>query len=64
MNKYINPTWREYNKELATLTSSDKSKGPLVAEACGHFIQKDDPEFVATEVCDLLQRLTKAQQKG
>ncbi|KAG9528360.1 alpha/beta-hydrolase, partial [Aureobasidium melanogenum] len=61
INKYINPVWREYNKELATLTSSNKSKGPAVAKGCGHFIQRDDPEFVATEVCDMLQRLAKGQ---
>ncbi|CAD0084939.1 unnamed protein product, partial [Aureobasidium vineae] len=56
-NKYINPVWHEYNKELATLTDSGKSKGPIIAKGCGHFIQRDDPAFVATEVCDLLQRL-------
>ncbi|KAK6001117.1 hypothetical protein QM012_003200 [Aureobasidium pullulans] len=61
VNKYINPVWRDYNKDLATLTSSDKSKGPIVAKGCGHFIQRDDPEFVATEVCDLLQRLAQGQ---
>ncbi|KAH0342877.1 alpha/beta-hydrolase, partial [Aureobasidium melanogenum] len=61
VNKYINPVWREYNKELATLTSSDRSKGPVVAKGCGHFIQRDDPGFVASEVCDMLQRLAKGQ---
>ncbi|KAG9569304.1 alpha/beta-hydrolase, partial [Aureobasidium melanogenum] len=61
VNKYINPVWREYNKELATLTSSNRSKGPVVAKGCGHFIQRDDPEFVAAEVCDMLQRLAKGQ---
>ncbi|KAH0367887.1 alpha/beta-hydrolase, partial [Aureobasidium melanogenum] len=59
VNKYVNPIWREYNKELATLTS--RSKGPIVAKGCGHFIQKDDPDFVASEVCDMLQRLTEGQ---
>ncbi|KAH0007400.1 alpha/beta-hydrolase, partial [Aureobasidium melanogenum] len=61
VNKYVNPVWREYNKELATLTSGDKSKGPIGAKGCGHFIQRDDPEFVATEVCDMLQRLARGQ---
>ncbi|KAG9645533.1 alpha/beta-hydrolase, partial [Aureobasidium melanogenum] len=61
VNKYINPIWREYNKELATLTSGDRSKGPVVAKGCGHFIQKDDPEFVASEVCDMLRRLAEDQ---
>ncbi|CAD0098966.1 unnamed protein product, partial [Aureobasidium mustum] len=60
-NEYVNPIWREYNKELATLTLSERSKGPVVARGCGHFIQRDDPEFVAMEVCDMLQRLAEGQ---
>ncbi|KAI4726607.1 alpha/beta-hydrolase [Aureobasidium sp. EXF-10728] len=57
--KYVNPVWHQYNKGLATLTDIEKSKGPIIAKGCGHFIQRDDPEFVATEVCDLLHRLEK-----
>lgn len=32
-------------------------RGPLVARGCGHFIQRDDPGFVAAEVVTLLERL-------
>ncbi|KAI5198964.1 alpha/beta-hydrolase [Aureobasidium subglaciale] len=55
--RYVNPVWHEYNNNLATLTKSDKSRGPIIAEGCGHFIQKDNPVFVANEVCKLLQKL-------
>ncbi|KAI5266165.1 alpha/beta-hydrolase [Aureobasidium subglaciale] len=55
--KYVNPVWHEYNNNLATLTKSDKGRGPIIAEGCGHFIQKDNPVFVADEVCKLIQRL-------
>jgi pimeloyl-ACP methyl ester carboxylesterase len=55
--EYVNPVWHEYNQRLASLTDREKSKGPVVAKGCGHFIQRDDPEFVATKICDLLQRL-------
>ncbi|KAH0007378.1 alpha/beta-hydrolase, partial [Aureobasidium melanogenum] len=53
VHKYINSVWHNYNKELATLTSSNKSKGPVVAKGCGHFIQRDDSEFVAAEARNL-----------
>lgn len=55
--KQINPVWNEYNQGLALLTSREKSKGPIIAKGCGHFIQRDDPVFVATEICDMLQRM-------
>ncbi|KAI4762730.1 alpha/beta-hydrolase [Aureobasidium sp. EXF-3400] len=58
--EYVNPVWHEYNKGLASLTDRDKSQGPVIAKGCGHFIQRDDPEFVATEIYDLLQRLEEA----
>jgi pimeloyl-ACP methyl ester carboxylesterase len=57
--EYINPVWHEYNQGLALLTEREKSKGPVIAKECGHFIQRDDPEFVATEICEMLQRLEK-----
>ncbi|KAI4744996.1 alpha/beta-hydrolase [Aureobasidium sp. EXF-12298] len=57
--EYVNPVWHEYNRGLALLTEREKSKGPIIAKGCGHFIQRDDPEFVATEICEILQRLPK-----
>ncbi|KAI4831255.1 alpha/beta-hydrolase [Aureobasidium sp. EXF-8845] len=55
--EYINPVWHKYNQGLALLTSSEKSQGPVIAKGCGHFIQRDDPELVATEICDMIQRV-------
>jgi hypothetical protein len=57
--EYINPVWHQYNQELALLTRREKAKGPIIAKGCGHFIQRDDPEFVATEIYDMLQRMEK-----
>ena len=44
---YMNPFWHEYNVGLTKLTSLERSRGPILAEKCGHFIQRDDPELVA-----------------
>ncbi|KEQ72821.1 hypothetical protein M436DRAFT_72996 [Aureobasidium namibiae CBS 147.97] len=54
---YVQPVWDEYNKQLSLLTSAERSKGPIVAKGCGHFIQRDDPQFVAREICEMLQKL-------
>jgi pimeloyl-ACP methyl ester carboxylesterase len=29
----------------------------VIANGCGHFIQKDDPAFVAGEIEDMIKRL-------
>ncbi|KAH8809438.1 Alpha/Beta hydrolase protein [Xylogone sp. PMI_703] len=55
---YGNTSWHEYNKGLAKLTVPERSKGPILAEKCGHFIQKDDPEFVAMEIIELLDKMS------
>jgi hypothetical protein len=54
---YTNPYWHKYNEGLAKLSSPDRSKGPIQAVKCGHFIQRDDPEFVIEEIWDLLTRM-------
>jgi hypothetical protein len=51
---YTNPYWHQYNEGLAKITDSDRSKGPIQAEKCGHFIQRDDPDLVVGEVIELL----------
>jgi hypothetical protein len=56
-NNYMNPYWNEYNLGLAKITSPERSKGPIQAENCGHFIQRDDPEFVVHEIFELLQKM-------
>jgi pimeloyl-ACP methyl ester carboxylesterase len=53
---YTNPYWHRYNEGLAKITSPDRSKGPIQAEKCGHFIQRDDPDFVVGEIVELLLR--------
>ncbi|KAF4301733.1 hypothetical protein GTA08_BOTSDO09720 [Botryosphaeria dothidea] len=50
-NAYVKPVWEAYNKDLTRLLrSSNHVKGPVFAKNCGHFIQRDDPEFVAEEL--------------
>jgi pimeloyl-ACP methyl ester carboxylesterase len=62
--RYIQPVWEEYNKGLVRLTRKEKVKGPIVARGCGHFIQRDDAEFVAGEICELLLRLEEIVIEG
>jgi pimeloyl-ACP methyl ester carboxylesterase len=57
MNNYMNPYWNEYNLGLVKITSHERSRGPVRAEKCGHFIQRDDPEFVVHEIVELLERM-------
>jgi pimeloyl-ACP methyl ester carboxylesterase len=54
---YLNPYWRRFNEGLAKITQAEKSKGPLQAPASGHFIQKDNPEFVAQELNEILSKI-------
>ena len=55
-NKYVNPAWEEYNKGLMELTTIYKQKYHI-ANGCGHFIQKDDPEQVANLIQDLVREV-------
>ncbi|KAK4168213.1 Alpha/beta hydrolase fold-1 [Cladorrhinum sp. PSN259] len=63
-NAYVNPAWGAYNQGLSRLIPSSKAgegsgNGRLkIAEKCGHFIQKDDPMFVARELDNMLHRLS------
>ncbi|CAG8954948.1 hypothetical protein HYFRA_00008637 [Hymenoscyphus fraxineus] len=49
--------WKQYNQDLTQLTTPEKCRGPIIAKGCGHFIQEDDPGFVAEEVWGLMARL-------
>lgn len=60
---YSNPAWDSYNRGLARLTEQDRSKGPIPAKGCGHFIQRDDPNFVVDETLDLVDKV-KLQQSA
>jgi len=54
---YTNPYWHRYNEGLAKLTEKERSKGPIQAPGCGHFVQRDNPTFVVAEIAELLDRL-------
>jgi hypothetical protein len=49
--------WEKYNKGLCGLTDPDRVKGPLIAPTCGHFVQKDNPSFVAEQLEDLIRKV-------
>jgi pimeloyl-ACP methyl ester carboxylesterase len=57
INEYVNPAWGAYNEGLTRLVPADRSGEVKIAKGCGHFIQKDDPAFVAKELSDLLNDL-------
>lgn len=63
-NEFINPWWHGYNQGLVTLTESQWSRGPIIAEGCSHFVQRDDPEFVAREILDMLQRIININKRS
>jgi hypothetical protein len=53
----MNPGWAAYNAGLTKLTTEADGSGTgvlKIAKNCGHFIQKDDPAFVAAELDSLL----------
>ncbi|OKL59117.1 hypothetical protein UA08_05650 [Talaromyces atroroseus] len=54
---YLNPYWHRFNEGLVKLTQPEKSKGPLQAPNSGHFIQKDNPAFVAQELNEILSKI-------
>ncbi|KAK4097491.1 alpha/beta-hydrolase [Parathielavia hyrcaniae] len=55
INAYVNPAWGSYNEGLTRLVPTGSEV--KIAKGCGHFIQKDDPAFVATELGAVLDRL-------
>ena len=59
--KYSNPVWHRYNVGLSQLTEPERSKGPVIAPGCGHFIQRDNAPFVVTEVLELLDKVRTSQ---
>jgi pimeloyl-ACP methyl ester carboxylesterase len=54
---YLNPTWRAYHESLMKITDSERAIGVINAVGCGHYIQRDGPEFVADELGSLLDRV-------
>ncbi|KAI2632838.1 Alpha/beta hydrolase fold-1 [Xylaria nigripes] len=59
---YTQPMWEKYNQGLCELTDSDRAKGPLIAPKCGHFVQKDNPPFVAEQLEDLIKKVEGSSQ--
>ncbi|KAF4960132.1 hypothetical protein FGADI_1150 [Fusarium gaditjirri] len=56
---YMNTYWHHYNEGLAKLTSLEKSEGPIQVPNAGHFIQLDNPGFVAEKLNNILQKLAE-----
>ncbi len=52
-----NRYWAEYNQGLTKITDEGKCGSVVIARGCGHFIQKDDPAFVAEEIVNIMERL-------
>ena len=57
--KYLNPMWHAYNEGLTRITDNGRGAGPLIAKGCGHFIQKDDPDFVVLLLANMLHKITR-----
>jgi hypothetical protein len=60
---YANPYWQKYNEGLVKITDEAKAVGPLIAVGCGHFVQKDGPEFVGDELVSLLDRVVNRMEQ-
>ncbi|RGP77266.1 hypothetical protein FLONG3_4781 [Fusarium longipes] len=56
---YMNTYWHHYNEGLAKLTIVGNSDGPTQVPNAGHFIQIDNPDFVAGKAHEILQKLAK-----
>ncbi|KAH8888514.1 alpha/beta-hydrolase [Thozetella sp. PMI_491] len=57
-NTYINPKWGAYNAGLARLLGEGRPGDLKTAPGCGHFIQRDDPVFVANELNRIIDLLS------
>ncbi|KAK4149138.1 Alpha/Beta hydrolase protein [Chaetomidium leptoderma] len=55
INTYMNPAWGAYNEGLTRLVQT--ASEVKIAKGCGHFVQKDDLVFVATEINSILNGL-------
>ncbi|KAL4953270.1 alpha/beta-hydrolase [Aspergillus filifer] len=55
--KYVNPYWNRYNEGLVKITEEGRGKGPLIAQGAGHFVQRDRPDFVVQELCEILGKI-------
>jgi len=53
----VNRYWKKYNEGLTKITDEGKCGPVVIANGCGHFIQKDDPGFVKDVIVGMLGRL-------
>ncbi|KAK3296345.1 Alpha/Beta hydrolase protein [Chaetomium fimeti] len=60
INTYMNPAWGTYNEGLTRLVQV--TSDVKIAKGCGHFIQKDDPAFVAGKIDGILNELRNRGQ--
>ncbi|KAF5876529.1 putative prolyl aminopeptidase protein [Botrytis fragariae] len=58
--RFTNPYWAKYNAGLVSITDEDRCEGVKIASGCGHFIQIDDPDFLAEEIKVILEKLDLA----
>jgi pimeloyl-ACP methyl ester carboxylesterase len=49
--------WQKYNEGLLKLSDPNRTIGVIIAPGCGHFIQRDDPHFVAEQLEKLLKKV-------
>lgn len=56
-NTFINPFWHRYNEALVNITEAEYRKGPILAPNGSHFVQRDNPSFVAQELDELLEKV-------
>jgi hypothetical protein len=55
--EYVSPAWVRYFEGLVEITTEERRKGPIIAKGCGHYIHKDNPQFVIKEMVGLLDNL-------
>lgn len=56
-NAFINPFWNRYNEALVNITESEYRQGPILAPKASHFVQRDNPSFVAQELDEILEKV-------
>ncbi|KAK7909162.1 alpha/beta-hydrolase [Apiospora marii] len=56
--RYVQPAWERYNEGLLAIGGAAAgSRKVVIAPGCGHFIQKNNPRFVADEVIAMVKVL-------
>lgn len=55
--RYVQPAWEKYNEGLLSIVGTNEGQKVVIAPRCGHFIQKNNPRFVADGVASMLKTL-------